>query len=58
MRCIQRREDRLGVWLKKIISRSGKIKATVALANKLTRIIWRLLAEPAKFNMNKAFALN
>ncbi|MCD8476369.1 MAG: IS110 family transposase, partial [Shewanella fodinae] len=37
--------------------RRGKMKATVALANKLTRIVWRLLTEPTVFNINKAFAM-
>lgn len=32
------------------------MKATVALANKLTRIVWRLLSEPVDFDMDKAFA--
>ncbi len=34
----RKRDDSLGVWLKKIAERRGKMKATVALANKLTLI--------------------
>lgn len=58
MRCVQKRDDSLGRWLKGIESRRGFLKATVALANKLTRIIWRVLTDSVDFNMNKAFAMN
>ena len=58
MRCVQKRDDSLRRWLKGIESRRGFLKATVALANKLTRIIWRVLTDSVDFNMNKAFAMN
>ncbi len=54
----QKRDDALGSWMKHLIERRGKMKATVALANKLTRIIWRLLTGSGNFNINKAFATN
>lgn len=54
----QKRDDALGSWMKHLIERRGKMKATVALANKLTRIIWRLLTGSENFNINKAFATN
>ena len=57
IRCVKRRDDSLGLWLKKIEARRGFLKATVALANKLTRIIWRVLTDGVDFNMNKAFAV-
>ena len=56
IRCAQKRDDNLGRWLNHVTERRGKMKATVALANKLTRIVWRLLSEPVDFNMDKAFA--
>ncbi|MEQ1965157.1 IS110 family transposase, partial [Xenorhabdus khoisanae] len=58
MRCAQKRDDCLGEWLRALIARCGFLKATVALANKLTRIIWRILKDNVDFNMKKAFAIN
>ncbi|WP_416777572.1 IS110 family transposase [Xenorhabdus budapestensis] len=58
MRCVQKRDDYLGEWLRKLIDRCGFMKATVALANKLTRIIWRVLRDDVDFNMQKAFTIN
>lgn len=58
MRFVQKRDDGLSRWLTGVIERRGKMKATVALANKLTRIVWRLLVELVDFNMNKAFSMN
>lgn len=58
MRCVKKRDDSLGHWLKRLEARRGFLKTTVALANKLTRIIWRILTDNVDFNMNKAFALN
>ncbi len=55
IRFVKKRNDGLGRWLTGVLERRGKMKATVALANKLTRIVWRLLVEPIDFNMNKAF---
>ncbi|HGL4297751.1 TPA: hypothetical protein ACKE33_004512, partial [Citrobacter sedlakii] len=51
-------DDALGIWLKHLTDRRGKMKATVALANKLTRIVWRLLTESTSFNINRAFAMS
>ena len=56
MRCMKNRDDSLGLWLKRLEARRGFLKTTVALANKLTRIIWRILTDGVDFNMNKAFA--
>ncbi|OKO97739.1 IS110 family transposase [Xenorhabdus eapokensis] len=58
MRCVQKRDDCLGEWLRKLIARCGFMKATIALANKLTRIIWRVLRDEVDFNMQKAFTIN
>ncbi|PHM72085.1 transposase [Xenorhabdus kozodoii] len=58
MRCVQNRGDYLGEWLRQLIARCGFMKATVALANKLTRIIWRVLRDDVDFNMKKAFIIH
>ncbi|MEQ5030410.1 IS110 family transposase [Morganella morganii] len=58
MHWAHKREDALGMWLKRLTDRRGKMKATVALANKLTRIVWRLLTESTSFNINRAFAMS
>jgi len=58
MRCMKKRDDRLGLWLKKLEARRGFLKTTVALANKLTMIIWRVLTDSVDFNINKAFAMS
>lgn len=56
MRCVKKRDDNPGLWLKRLEARRGFLKTTVALANKLTRIIWRILTDGVDFNMSKAFA--
>lgn len=48
-----KRDDVLGMWLKRLTERRGKMKATVALDNKMTRIVWRLLTESTSFNIDK-----
>ena len=58
MRCVKKRNDSLGVWLNRLKARRGFLKTTVALANKLTRIIWRILTDGVDFNINKAFAVS
>ncbi|HCM7229017.1 TPA: IS110 family transposase [Klebsiella aerogenes] len=57
MRCGKKRDDNLGRWLQKLEARRGFLKTTVALANKLTRIIWRVLTDSVDFNMNRAFSM-
>jgi transposase len=57
MRCVKKRDDSLGHWLKRLEARRGFLKTTVALANKVTRIIWRILTDNVDFKMNKAFAM-
>lgn len=56
MRCVKKCDDNLCLWLKRLEARRGFLKTTVALANKLTRIIWRILTDGVDFNMNKAFS--
>jgi transposase len=42
-------------WIKALVARRGKNKATVALANKLMRIVWIVLTQGVQFDMRKAF---
>lgn len=58
MRCAKKRDDRLSIWLQRLEARRGFLKTTVALANKLTRIIWRVLTDGIDFNMQKAVAMS
>jgi transposase len=48
----------LSIWLQRTEARRGFLKTTVALANMLTRIIWRVLTDGIDFNMQKAVAMN
>lgn len=57
MRCVKKRDDSLDLWLKGLEARQGFLKTTVALANKLTRVIWRILTNDVDFNINKAFSM-
>jgi hypothetical protein len=41
-------------WILRIKSRIGTFKAAVALANKLTRIAWAVLAKGEEFQPSKA----
>ncbi len=58
MQGVQKRDDPLGEWLRTRITRCGPMKAIVALANKLTRIIWRILTDEVDYDMKKAFAIH
>jgi transposase len=42
-------------WIQNLVERAGKNKATVALANKMMRIIWAVLRHGESFDMHKAF---
>lgn len=43
IRHLNKAEDRLSLWTKKLVERRGKQRAAVATANKLARIIWVML---------------
>ncbi|WP_028116867.1 IS110 family transposase [Ferrimonas senticii] len=58
LRFADKRDDRLGRWLRRLIERRGKNKATVALANKLARIAWGVLNSKQHFDARLAFASN
>ena len=49
-------DGKLGQVSAWILAARDQGKATVALANKLTRIIWRVLTDSVDFSMNRAFA--
>lgn len=57
MRCVKKRDDSLGLWLKRLEAQQGFLKTTVAPANKLTQIIWRTQTDYVDFDMKKAFAV-
>lgn len=53
-----RRDDGLGRWLQALRQRRGPNKTIVALANKLARIAWQVLAREQPFQLDRAFAPN
>lgn len=55
VRCRADRSDPMGAWLRGLIARRGKAKATVALANKLGRVVWRVLSSNCEYDVNRAF---
>ncbi len=42
-------------WIKQLVTRVGKNKAAVALANKMMRMIWAVLTQGTAFDMRKAY---
>lgn len=56
VRYADRRQDALGRWLCALRARRGAAKTIVALANKLARIAWAVLAKHQPFALHKAFA--
>lgn len=56
MRWADRRDDALGHWLCQLRARRGPQKAIVALANKMARIAWAVVANGERFDMDRAFA--
>jgi hypothetical protein len=53
-----RRDDALGVWVRQLKQRRGSHKTIVALANKLVRIAWHVVAKEQNFVLSRAFAGN
>jgi transposase len=43
IRHLNKAEDRLSLWAKKLVDRRGKQRTAIAIANKLARIIWAML---------------
>lgn len=55
VRWAHRRDDPMGRWIQQLQARRGTNIAVVAMANKMARIGWRVVACDEKFDMNKAF---
>ena len=55
VRFADKRDDAMGQWLRALIQRRGKVKAIVALANKLCRIGWHIIRTGEAFDMKQAF---
>ncbi len=46
-------KDRYSEWIKKLVEKKGWNKTSVAVANKMTRIMWHLLAHKEEFDAKK-----
>lgn len=51
-----KKQDKLSVWLKSLKKRMNGCRAVVALANKMARMVWAVLANKTTFDSNKACA--
>lgn len=54
-RWCKQRTDPLGLWVNGIKGRRGHKRAIVALANKIARFAYQVIAKGAEFDMHKAF---
>ena len=50
----EKKEDGLSKWLQQLKARKHSCKVTVALANKLARIVWAVLTTRQEFDITKA----
>jgi len=57
VRVAEKHDDPLSKWVADLVARRGNNVATVALANKLMRIAWKVLTTHEKFDANKACAV-
>ena len=55
VRCRTSSMDPMDAWLRSLVARRGKAKAIVALANKLGRVVWRVLSTDCEYDINRAF---
>ncbi len=55
VRWADRRDDPMGKWIQQLKARRGTNKTVVALANKMARIAWVIIARGERFDMNRAF---
>ena len=51
-----KKNDNLSKWIQNIKRRMNNCKSIVALANKLARIVWSVLANKTSFDASKACA--
>lgn len=56
MQHIERRSDRLGGWVRSLLSRRHSNVVACALANKLARIAWAILARGTHYQVDQAVA--
>lgn len=54
IRHVEKRSDPRSEWIKRLVARRGKQKATVALANKNARIIWVIMMKGGKYDISLA----
>lgn len=54
LRCAAKKEDALSRWVMRIKAKHGHNKAVVALANKLVRIAWVIIARGERYQMRLA----
>jgi transposase len=54
MQRIDRRTDRLGVWVRELLARRHSNVVACALANKLARIAWAILAKGSNYRSEQA----
>ena len=52
LRTVARRRDRLGQWLQQLLTRRHKHVLAIALANKMARITWAVLAKGGVFHLD------
>ena len=57
VRHAHKRDDALGHWVRQLEARRGRNRTVVALANKMARIGWAVVAKGERFDMAKAFAV-
>lgn len=54
LRCIDRRTDQLGAWVRSLLTRRHSNVVACALANKLARIAWAILARGTHYRSEQA----
>ncbi len=55
VRCADKKDDRLSLWIQSVKARRGTNKAAVALANKLARIAWAMVVNNRDYQPNMAY---
>lgn len=58
LRWSRKKDSAIASWILPIEQRRGANRATVALANKMIRIAWNILAKGEEYDVNKAFAVS
>ena len=53
-----KKTDRVNIWVKNLVSRRGKNKAAIALANKIARTAWAIVHENTTFTLNHKPKIN